>query len=175
MQLYPHKLETTFLRSFVDRTTRFTSCVLLYCYDPPIKPRGQGHWNQDFPKQNIPIKLPIILPINLLTGRDPIGPPIYRDPDLLIKPPIFQMIYQAVEFPKDETNTRPTTQKPSPSRSTNRDPDRSHNLPIKIMISWSISRESYRSPNWSHNRLIDLPIYRNKKRTPELSSSRSPE
>ena len=99
MQLYPHKLGTTFVRSFVDETTRFNNCVLLYCYDPPIKPRGRGQKNQGLLKHDIPIKLPVVLPINLPTCRDPRGPPIDQAPDLPIKLLIFRMIYREVEFP----------------------------------------------------------------------------
>ena len=128
MQLSPHKIDTTLVRYFVARTTRFNSCVYLYCYDPPIEHQSRGYQNQALIKNNPQIKPPS----NLSTCRYPRVPPIDQAPDTPIKLPFAQAIPRPVEFPEDKTKTRPTEPNTSPSRSTNLTPGCSQNIMVNI-------------------------------------------
>ena len=134
MQLSPHKIDTTLLSSFVAGNTRFNSCVYFYFYDPPIKPRRQGHQDQALIEHDLSIKLPS----NLLEGRDPIGPPIDQDPD------------QTPGRPSDP----PTDKVP---RKRNQDKTNQFKL-VSVKFSLSNSQSILQSPNRDHNQTPDLPI-----------------
>ena len=136
MQLSPHKIDTTLVISFLDRTTRFKSGVYLYCYDPLIETRRQGHCNQSLIEHDPLIELPSDLP----TGRYPRGTLTNQAPDILIEIPIARSPPQPIESPGDKTTTRPTKQNSSPSRSPDQTLICSHNIPINIMIELQIYR-----------------------------------
>ena len=100
MQFYPCKIYTALVSSFVARTTRFNSGVYLYCYNPPIVTKRQGHQDQSLTKYDLHIELPRDLP----TSRDTREPPIDQASDVLIELPISQEIPRPIDFPEDEPN-----------------------------------------------------------------------
>ena len=99
MQLYPNKIDTTLVSSFVARNTRFNSCFYLYCYNILIVPRRRGQKYQDLTKHNIMIELPRDLP----TGRDPREPPIYRASDVPNRNPNCPSNPPTNRFPRRRT------------------------------------------------------------------------
>ena len=141
MQLFPHKIYTTLVSSFVARITIFNSCVYFYCYDSPIIPQRRGHQDQDqdFTDHNLPINLSRDVP----TGRDPREPQINQASDLPIEPPITRVTSRPIDFPEEKSNL-------SLSQYPNQTPSRSHDLPIYIMRELQISQLSPRLPNQSH-------------------------
>ena len=86
MQLFPHKIDTTLVRSFVSRTTRFNSCVYFYCYYPPVVPQMARSPRPALYGSTI---FKIDIPRDIPTGIDPREPPIDQASDLPIELPIF--------------------------------------------------------------------------------------
>ena len=135
MQLSPHKIETMLVRYFVSKITRINICVYFIVTIPRSNPKGEA---TDTKPLSITI-FRISLPSNLPTGRDPRVPPINRSPDLSIELPIARVIPGPIEFPDEETKTRPTKPNPSLSRFLVRTPSCSHDILIDITREIQIS------------------------------------
>ena len=152
MQLYPHKIDSTLVRSFVARTTRLNTCVYLYFYNLLIIHQRRGHRYQSRNKHNLPSDPP--------TGWDPRELLIDRASNLLIKIPIAWTIPR----PKDSLEEKPRRDQTNQIRLC-------HGLPIELpfaltnsrSISQENSRYTDRAHDWPIDIPIDLPIERDKK------------
>ena len=140
MQLSPHKTDTTLVSYFVASTTRFNSCVYLYCYNSPIEPQSRGHQYKFLIKQNLPIDIPSNLP----TGRYPRGPPIDqasdRTTDLPSDPPTYRFPRRKNQDKINQTKPAYVTVSRSNSQSLSQSTDQDHERTPDLLIKPTIAR-----------------------------------